>query len=39
LVTATCYIISGDECSKKGEEKRYEEIKRASARNLERKKK
>jgi len=30
LVTTTCYIISGDECSKKRErkEKRYEEIKR-----------
>ena len=29
LVTATCYIISGDECSKKKrEKKRYEEIKR-----------
>jgi len=29
LVTATCYIISGDECSKKREkEEKYEEIKR-----------
>jgi len=28
LITTTCYIISGDECSKKREEKRYEEIKR-----------
>jgi len=32
LVTTTCYIISGDECSKKKEEKKrekgYEEIKR-----------
>ena len=29
LVTTTCYIISGDECSKKRERrKRYEEIKR-----------
>ena len=29
LVTTTCYIISGDECSKKREKKeRYEEIKR-----------
>jgi len=36
LVTTTCYIIPGDECSKK-REKRYEEIKGASARNLERK--
>jgi len=29
LVTTTCYIISGDECSKKRRErKKYEEIKR-----------
>ena len=28
LVTTTCYIILGDECSKKKKEKRYEEIKR-----------
>ena len=32
MVTITCYIISGDECSKKRErekkEKKYEEIKR-----------
>ena len=28
LVTTTCYIISGDECSKKRRKKRYEEIKR-----------
>ena len=28
LVTTTCYIILGDECSKKREKKKYEEIKR-----------
>ena len=28
LVTTTCYIISGDECSKKKRKKIYEEIKR-----------
>ena len=28
LVTTTCYIISRDECSKKGEEKREEKIKK-----------
>ena len=37
LVTTTCYIISEDECSKK--KRGYEEIKGASARNLERKEK
>ena len=38
LITATCYIISGDECSKK-REKRYEKIKRGKCPEPRKKKK